>query len=159
VRCFGLLDEMDWDILCFESELLASEEEPSSMAARQTPEQIQALAGERLLLQVWAKGDRVYFCKSEGGAGGPIGDGCFWWEAGPSERRQECLRHWFMRGCLVCRANREVGVPGVGRARRKAGEGDVYKDNRDLGRAIPLQVWYSGFALNTAVVWCGCSGQ
>jgi hypothetical protein len=37
----------------------------SSLAAQQTPPQLQPPANEQLLLQVHAKGDQVYTCKSE----------------------------------------------------------------------------------------------
>jgi len=37
-----------------------------SVAARQVPQQIQPPAGEQLLLQVHAKGDQIYSCKSDG---------------------------------------------------------------------------------------------
>jgi hypothetical protein len=40
---------------------------PLSVAAQQVPQLIQAPAGERLLLQVHAKGDQVYACKGDGG--------------------------------------------------------------------------------------------
>lgn len=38
-----------------------------SMSAQRIPEQIQAPAGEQLILEVHATGDQVYVCKSEGG--------------------------------------------------------------------------------------------
>ena len=38
---------------------------PSSLAAQQIPPQLQPPAGQQLLLQVHAKGDQVYTCKSE----------------------------------------------------------------------------------------------
>jgi len=37
------------------------------LAAQKIPPQLQPTAGERLLLQVHAKGDQVYVCKSDGG--------------------------------------------------------------------------------------------
>jgi hypothetical protein len=37
----------------------------SSRAAQQVPKELQAPAGEQLLLQVHAKGDQIYTCKSE----------------------------------------------------------------------------------------------
>jgi hypothetical protein len=40
---------------------------PLTVAPQQVPQQIQAPAGERLLLQVHAKGDQVYTCKGDGG--------------------------------------------------------------------------------------------
>jgi hypothetical protein len=40
---------------------------PLSVAAQQVPQQIQAPAGERLLLQVHAKGDQMYTCKGDAG--------------------------------------------------------------------------------------------
>ncbi len=38
-----------------------------SVAAQQVPQQLQPPANEQLLLQVHAKGDQVYTCKSDGG--------------------------------------------------------------------------------------------
>ena len=40
---------------------------PLSVAAQQVPQIIQVPAGERLLLQVHAKGEQVYACKGDGG--------------------------------------------------------------------------------------------
>ena len=37
-----------------------------SVAAQQVPQQLQAPAGERVLLEVHAKGDQIYTCKADG---------------------------------------------------------------------------------------------
>lgn len=40
---------------------------PLSTVAQEVPQQLQPPAGEKLLLQVHAKGDQIYICKGEGG--------------------------------------------------------------------------------------------